>query len=61
MDTDDYQYIDPNTITELTSLSQLSTKIKLMIELTSDSGVPVTIDEFAFIFSGDDAARLNKE
>jgi len=59
VDSNDYQYIDPNKIEELDELSILSTKIKLMIEMVGDAGVPVTIHEVALMFSGDQQLVLN--
>lgn len=59
IDSSDYQYIGPNKIEELDELSILSTKIKLMIEMIGDSGVPVTIHEVAMMFSGDKQLVLN--
>jgi len=56
----DYQYIDPNKIEELSQISVLSDKIKVMIEMTGDTGVPVIIDEFALMFSGDQQIYPNK-
>ncbi len=57
----DYQYIDPNKIEELSELSTLSNQIKVMIEMISDKTVPVVIEEFALIFSGDKQLMLNEE
>jgi len=58
-DANDYQYIDPNKVEELSELSLLSTKIKLMIEMIGSSSIPITIHEFAFMFSGDSQLVLN--
>ena len=58
-DSNDYQYIDPNKIEELSDLSLLSNKIKVMIEMIGESGVTLTIHEFALMFSGDEQLRLN--
>jgi len=55
----DYQYIDPNKIEELSELSLLSTKIKLMIEMIGSSSIPITIHEVALMFSGDQQLVLN--
>jgi len=60
-DSNEYQYIDPNKIEELTELSMLSNKIKLMIEMIGDSGVPIVVDEVALMFSGDSQLYLNEE
>lgn len=60
IDPNDYQYIDPNKIEELSQISVLSDKIKVMIEMTGETGVPVTIDEFALMFSGDQQIHPNQ-
>ena len=60
IDSNDYQYIDPNKIEELSGLSTLSTKIKVLMEMIGDSSIPITIQEFALMFSGEDQLRLNK-
>ena len=57
----DYQYIDPNKIEELSELSTLSNQIKVMIEMTSDKTIPIVINEFALMFSGDNQLMLNEE
>jgi hypothetical protein len=57
--TSDYQYIDPNKIEELSDLSLLSSKIKVMIEMIGDSSTLLTIHEFALMFSGNEQLRLN--
>lgn len=59
IDSDDYQYIDPNKIEELSSLSILSNKIKLMVEMIGNSQVPLILHEIAFMFSGDQQLMLN--
>jgi hypothetical protein len=59
-DTSYYQYIEPNKIVELDSLSYLSENIKVMLEITGTSETQVTVHEFALMFSGDDAYRVNK-
>jgi len=55
----EYQYIDPNKVETLSDLSILSDKIKVMIEMIGDSGVTLTIHEFALMFSGNGQLRLN--
>jgi len=60
IDPNDYQYIDPNKIEELSEISVLSDKIKVMIEMIGDNGVSVTIDEFALMFSGDQQIHPNQ-
>ena len=57
----DYQYIDPNKIEDISELSLLSSKIKLMIEMVSDATIPAVIHEFALMFSGDQQLELNEE
>ena len=59
VDSSDYQYIDPNKIEELSELSILSNKIKLMIEMIGDNNVPITIHEVALMFSGEQQKMVN--
>jgi len=60
-DIGEYQYITPNQIESITDLSTLSTQLKIMIEMIGSSEVPITLHEFALMFSGDEQLRLNKE
>ena len=55
-----YQFIEPNKIETLLNLSPLASKLKLMIEIIGDSGIPVKIHEVALQVGGDGAARLSK-
>ncbi len=59
VDSSEYQYIDPNKIEELSDLSLLSDKIKLMVEIIGSSTIPVKIHEIAFMFSGDNNYTIN--
>ncbi len=59
IDQSDYQFIEPNKIQELSKLSIFSDKIKVMMEIAGDSGVPITIHEIAVMFAGDDSVRAN--
>lgn len=59
VDISEYQYIEPNKIEELSELSLLSNKIKLMIEMIGSSSIPITIHEVAFMFSGDQQLFIN--
>lgn len=54
-----YQYIEPNKVQELYEMPLYSDKIKLMTEITGDSGVPIKIHEIAFMFSGNKYERVN--
>lgn len=59
IDPSKYQYIDPNKIQELTGISIFSDKIKLMMELAGDSGIPLKVHEIALVFGGDLYDRVN--
>jgi hypothetical protein len=59
VNTNDYQYILPNKIEELSELSMLSTQFKLMIEMVGSSSTPITIHEVALMFSGDQQLVIN--
>lgn len=58
--TSKYQFIEPGKITDLVNLSPLASGIKLMIDISGNSGIPVKIHEVAFVVGGDEAARPNK-
>lgn len=60
-DTSKYQYIEPNRIQELYSMPLYSDKIKLMMELAGDSGIPIKVHEISFMFSGEKYDRVNIE
>lgn len=59
-DTSYYQYIEPNKIVELDSISYLSDSIKVMLEMTGTSQSQAVVHEFALMFGGESAFRLNK-
>ena len=59
IDPNDYQLIDPNKIEELSDLSLLSNKIKLMIEMIGNTTTPIVIHEVALMFSGDGQLMVN--
>lgn len=53
IDSSKYQYIEPNKIQELYGIPLFSEKIKLMMEIAGDSGVPLKVHEISFIFGGE--------
>lgn len=55
-----YQEIAPNKIVKLDSTAYLSDSIKVMMEIIGTSQAQVVVNEFALMFSGEDAFRLNK-
>jgi hypothetical protein len=59
-DTSYYQYIDANKIVQLDSIAYLSDSIKVMMEIIGSSQSQTVVHEFALMFSGDEAFRLNK-
>jgi len=59
-DTSYYQYIEPNKIVTLDSLTYLSDNIKVLMEMVGTSESQVVVHEFALMFSGEDAFRVNK-
>jgi hypothetical protein len=59
-DTTYYQYIEPNKIVQLDSISYLSDSIKVMMELIGTSQSEAVVNEFALMFSGEQAFKLNK-
>lgn len=59
VDLNEYQYIEPNKIENLSSLSLLSKKFKAMVEMFGHSGVPIKVNEFALMFSGSANELLN--
>ena len=56
-----YQYIEPNKIQYLNGISITSKNIKVMIEIVGTSDTKAQVHEFALMFSGNDAIRVNKE
>ena len=56
-----YHFIEPNKIEKLSDFSLFSTNLKIMMEMTGNSKIPVEIDEFSLMFSGDDSVKINKE
>ena len=58
IDINDYQYIDPNKIEDLSDLSVLSTKIKLMIEMLGHSTIPTVIHEVALMITENSATTF---
>lgn len=60
VDLDDYQFIDTESVVELDELAVTGTKIKFVIEMSGNSGTPVTVHEFAAMFSGDGQKKLNQ-
>jgi len=56
-----YQFIEPNRVEELYGIPLFSDKIKLMMEIAGDSGVPISVSEIAMMFSGDEAISINQE
>lgn len=57
---DKYQFITPNKIEKLNRLPVTGKKIKLFIEMSGNSGDPITIHEFGVMFSGDNQVFINK-
>jgi len=56
---DDYQFIDQNKVVDLDQLAVTGSRIKIMIEMSGNSGTPVVVHEFATMFSGDGQKSLN--
>ena len=61
MDTTNYQFVNVNELTKLTSMPLHAKSIKLMAEMTGDSGVPIVLHEFAFMTSGSSTIEMNRE
>ena len=55
-----YQYIDPNKIEKLTGISRTSEHIKVLLEIVGSSETEIVVHEFALMFSGEEASRVNK-
>lgn len=55
-----YQFIEPNKMQDLINLSPLASGIKLLIEMSGTSTIPVVINEIAFSLGGEKATRVNK-
>lgn len=47
-----YQYIEPNKFETLNEISYGATSLKVMLEIVGNSLIPVSVDEFALMFSG---------
>lgn len=60
VDPRDYQEIEPNKIETLSSISEFSDKIKILMELSGEFNTEVAIHELAVLIGGDDATRINK-
>ena len=56
-----YQYLKPNSIVRLDSVSYLSDDVKIMVEIIGSSGDETAVHEFAVMLGGDNATRINKE
>lgn len=56
----DYQEITPNTLNKLDQIGEYSNKIKLMVQLSGDSSIPIELHELSFMFSGNKNVKLNK-
>jgi len=61
IDTSKYFFLEPNKITDISDFSVFSKNLKIMIEMSGDSQIPITIDEFSVMFSGDEYKKINKE
>jgi hypothetical protein len=59
-DTSYYQYLEPNKIIQLDSISYLSDNVKIMMEMIGTSQSRVVVNEFAIMFGGEDTFRVNK-
>jgi len=57
---DYYQFVDNDKITKLIRLPVTGQKVKLYIEMSGNSGDPITIHEFAVMFSGNTQIPLNE-
>jgi hypothetical protein len=55
-----YKAIDPNKIVDLYDLGFDSGQVKIMLTLGGVSGTTVSVDEFAFMLSGDEETRINE-
>jgi len=60
VDTGYYQYINENEITLLNTLPVTGRKLKLLIEMSGESGSEIVVHEFAMMFSGEDQNELNR-
>lgn len=60
-DLNKYYQIKPNKIESLKNFSLFSKNIKIMIEMIGNSKIPVEIDEFSLILSGDGYKKINKK
>jgi hypothetical protein len=59
VDLADYQFVDTDSVVELDELAVTGTKIKFVIEMSGNSGTPVTVHEFAAMFSGEGQKKIN--
>jgi len=59
-DNSQYQYITPNQLVELRNISRISDGIKVLIEMTGDSSIPITVHEYALIVGGSTATKINE-
>lgn len=60
IDSEKYQFISENKIVKLNKIPVTGQKMKLFIEMSGNSGDPITIHEFAVMFSGDEQIFINK-
>lgn len=60
-DVSKYQFIEPNKIVRLDAVSYLSDKVKILVEIVGSSDIETAVHEFALMFGGDSATRINKE
>ena len=58
----DYKIINANKINDFRDISDLSNRMKLMVEMIGTSGVPIQLHEFSLMFSayGNNAKELNR-
>jgi hypothetical protein len=60
IDVDDYQFVEPNKLTDLDQLAVTGTKFKLMLRMSGSGNSSVVVHEFGAMFSGDGQSRLNQ-
>lgn len=60
IDSNEYQYIDPNKIVELKEINTFSNSVKIMIEMAGTNSVPIVLHEFALMFGGNSTTEVNE-
>ena len=59
VDTNFYQYINPNQIEDIINLSSMASTIKLMIEFYGTSGLPLEINNVGVVFGGEQEKNIS--